>query len=110
MMVCRKPSRRETIMLDKSKMSKPYPAQEWRMPPLSTIWLCDDGVKRTLGEMLEGVDDDCIPQDDTDLLMLLDCFGADWTKPITTYGFMQRDEALAELGDEKRYRHLTVVK
>ena len=60
--------------------------------------------------MLIGVTGDCIPRDDTDLLMLIDFFGADWTKPITTYGFIQKEEALAELEDEKRYHQLTVVK
>lgn len=59
--------------------------------------------------MLEGVADECIPQDDTDLLMLLDCFGADWTKPITSYGFMQKEEAVAELNDLRRYTGLTLV-
>lgn len=89
-------------MLDKTKMSKPYPAQEWRMPPLSTIYLCDDGVHRTIGEMLEGIEEDLIPKNDEDFLFMLDMFGADWTGPCITFSPSQREEALQVL-DRPRF-------
>ena len=82
---------------------KPYPAQEWRMPPLSTVWLCDDGCQRTLGEMIEGTG--FVPKDDQEVLMLLERHGCDWTAPIVSYSFTQREEAVAALGDQNRYRN-----
>lgn len=88
-------------MLNKPNTSRPYPAQNWRMPPLSTVWLCDDGCSRSLGEMIEGTG--FVPKDDQDVLMLLEQHGCDWTSPIVAYSFMQRDEAIAALGDPNRY-------
>ena len=55
----------------------------WRMPPLSTAYLCDDGRVRTIGEMLEGISVDLMPHDDVDLDMLMSCFGCDWTNPLS---------------------------
>ena len=103
--VLRKSDRMEDSMPDKSNGSNPYPAQEWRMPPLSTVWLCDDGCERTLGEMIEGTG--FVPKDDKDVLMLLERYGCDWTSPIVTYSFMQRDEAVAALGDPNRYHSVS---
>lgn len=84
---------------------KTYPAQQWRMPPLSTVFLCDDCKRRTLGEMLDGVADEDLPKNDEDVLMVLERYGADWTSPIVTYSFMQREEALAALDDSDRYQN-----
>ena len=89
-----------------TQTAKPYPAQQWRMPPLSTVFLCDDGRYRTLGEMLDGVLEDDMPKSDQDLLMLLEARGCDWTSPIVSYSFMQRDEAIAKLDDPNRYRRV----
>lgn len=72
---------------------KTYPAQQWRMPPLSTVFLCDDCKRRTLGEMLDGIADESLPKNDEDILMVLERYGADRSSPIVTYSFMQRDEA-----------------
>lgn len=94
-------------MLDTPKMSKPYPAQAWRMPPLSTVWVCDDSVQRTLGEMIAGLEDGFIPKNDEDVLMVLKRYGCDWSSPLVTYSFTQRDEAVAALGDPDRYRNVT---
>ena len=27
-------------------MNAQYPSREWRLPPLSTVWLCDDGIEQ----------------------------------------------------------------
>lgn len=91
-------------MSDTPKMSKPYPAQAWRMPPLSTVWVCDDSVQRTLGEMIAGMEDGFVPKNDEDVLMVLERFGCDWTSPIVTYSFMQRDKAMDALTDSDRYQ------
>lgn len=55
----------------------------WRMPPLSTAYLCDDGRIRTIGEMLEGISVDLMPHDEVDFDMLMTCFGCDWTHPLS---------------------------
>lgn len=91
-------------MSDSSNTNRPYPAQAWRMPPLSTIWLCDDGCERTLGEMIAGLGDGAIPKCDEDVIEVLDRYGADWTSPVITSSFMQRDEAVAALSDPNRYQ------
>jgi hypothetical protein len=54
----------------------------WRMPPLSTAYLCDDGRVRTIGEMLEGMSVELMPHDDVDFNLLMACFGCDWTHPL----------------------------
>ncbi|MBR3159226.1 MAG: hypothetical protein IKF14_09015 [Atopobiaceae bacterium] len=51
----------------------------WRMPPLNTAYLCDDGRVRTIGEMLEGISVEFMPRDDVDLDLLMTCFGCDST-------------------------------
>ena len=61
----------------------------------------DDGCKRTLGEMLEGIEEDLIPKSDEDFLFLLDMFGADWTGPCITFSPSQREEALKVLDKPK---------
>lgn len=38
----------------------------WRMPPLSTAYLCDDGKVRTNGQMLEGISIEVLPHDEID--------------------------------------------
>lgn len=91
-------------MNDATITSKPYPAQSWRMPPLSTAFLCDDAVQRTLGEMIAGYGDDFVPKSDEDVLMVLEHYGADWTSPAVTHSFKQRDNAIGALNDPDRYR------
>lgn len=54
----------------------------WRMPPLSTAYLCDDGKVRTVGQMLEGISIELMPNDEVDFEMLLFYFGVDWTHPL----------------------------
>ena len=90
-------------MISETKTCKAYTANYWKMPPLSTAFLCDDGRRRTLGEMLEGVADEDLPKDDNDVLMVLEAYGCDWTHPIVTYSFMQLDKALTALNDPNRY-------
>ena len=58
-------------------------AMGWRMPPLSTAYLCDDGRMRTVGQMLEGVSVDLMPRDEVDFDTLMVCFGCDWTHPLS---------------------------
>lgn len=91
-------------MTNQGKMNKPYPAQTWRMPPLSTIWLRDDDCSRSLGEMVNGLEDGFVPKSDEDVLMVLERYGCDWTHPIVTYSFMQRDKAIEALNDPNRYQ------
>ena len=55
----------------------------WRMPPLSTAYLCDDGRLRAIGEMLEGISVDLVPHDEVDFDLLMMCFGCDWTHPLS---------------------------
>lgn len=55
----------------------------WRMPPLSTAYLCDDGRLRTIGEMLEGISVNLMPHDEVDFDLLMTCFGCDWTHPLS---------------------------
>ena len=55
----------------------------WRMPPLSTAYLCNDGRLRTLGGMLEGLPIDLMPHDEVDFDLLMACFGCDWTDPLS---------------------------
>ena len=55
----------------------------WRMPPLSTSYLCDDGRVRTIGEMLEGISVELMPHDDVDFDTLMTCCGCDWTHPLS---------------------------
>ena len=57
--------------------------QGWRMPPLSTAYLCDDGRIRTVGQMLEGISIELMPHDEVDFETLMDCFGCDWTHPLS---------------------------
>lgn len=54
----------------------------WRMPPLSTAYLCDDGRMRTIGQMLEGISIELMPHDELDFHTLLFAFGVDWTHPL----------------------------
>ena len=51
----------------------------WRMPPLSTAYLCDDGKMRTVGQMLEGISVELMPHDEVDFDLLLFSYGVDWT-------------------------------
>ena len=95
---------KEDTTNDVNETCKPYPAQAWRMPPLSTAFLCDDTVFRTLGEMIAGCGDGFVPKSDEDVLMVLDRYGADWTSPVVTHSFMQRDDAVAALNDPNRYQ------
>lgn len=64
----------------------------WRMPPLSTAYLCDDGKVRTIGQMLEGISIELMPHDEMDFEALLFCYGVDWTHPLVPtmqpYGFL----------------------
>jgi hypothetical protein len=55
----------------------------WRMPPLSTAYLCDDGRMRTVGQMLEGVSLEPMPHDEVDFDTLMACFGCDWAHPLS---------------------------
>lgn len=55
----------------------------WRMPPLSTAYLCDDGGVRTVGQMLEGISVELMPHDEVDFDMLMACFGCGWTHPLS---------------------------
>jgi hypothetical protein len=73
----------EDAMNDAIETRKPYPAQAWRMPPLSTAYLCDDGRMRTVGQMLEGVSLELMPHDEVDFDTLMACFGCDWTHPLS---------------------------
>ena len=57
--------------------------------------------------MIEGMEGEFIPKDDDDVLMVLERFGCDWTSPIVTYSFMQRDKAVEALGDPNRYQKAT---
>ena len=54
----------------------------WRMPPLSTAYLCDDGKMRTVGQMLEGISVELMPHDEVDFDLLLFSYGVDWTNPL----------------------------
>lgn len=54
----------------------------WRMPPLSTAFLCDDGRTRTVGQMLEGISIELMPHDEIDFDMLLFSYGVDYTNPV----------------------------
>lgn len=54
----------------------------WRMPPLSTAYLCDDGKMRTIGQMLEGISIELMPHDEVDFDLLLFSYGVDWTHPL----------------------------
>lgn len=54
----------------------------WRMPPLSTAYLCDDGKMRTVGQMLEGISVELMPHDEVDFDLLLFSYGVDWTHPL----------------------------
>lgn len=54
---------------------KPMPDNdEWIMPPLDTLMVCD-GVEMTLGEMLDGIDPDFVPQTKDDYEWFLFCMG-----------------------------------
>jgi hypothetical protein len=72
----------EDAMNDAIETRKPYPAQAWRMPPLSTAYLCDDGKMRTVGQMLEGISVELMPRDEVDFDLLLFSYGVDWTHPL----------------------------
>lgn len=50
----------------------------YRMPPLSTRYLCDDGEVRTLGQMLEGYPPGLMPSDEEELEFLLGVYGCDF--------------------------------
>ena len=60
----------------------------WRMPPLHTSYLCDDGKVRTLGQMLEGYPPGLMPSDEDELEFLLGVYGCDWKhRPAPTMPF-----------------------
>ena len=48
----------------------------WTLPDLDTVYHIEDHDPMTLGQMLDGVDPECIPTDQTMLEDLLWAFGA----------------------------------
>ncbi|MDI9590208.1 MAG: hypothetical protein QM302_04100 [Acidobacteriota bacterium] len=48
----------------------------WKLPDLDTVYRLEDHEPMTLGQMLDGVDPDLIPSDQTMLEDLLWAFGA----------------------------------
>ena len=51
-------------------------ATAWKLPDLDTIYHLEDHEPMTLGQMLDGIDEDLIPSDQTMLEDLLWAFGA----------------------------------
>jgi len=49
-------------------------SNEFHLPPSDTAYFCD-GKVMTLGDILEGIDLDCIPRTEEDLDLLLFCMG-----------------------------------
>lgn len=80
-------------MSDARTNAPSYPARTWRLPPLDTMYLCDDGYYRSLGDLLEELDELEIPTNDEDLLFFLSLYGIDWTRPVSP-SIAERDKAL----------------
>ena len=52
----------------------------WTMPDTGTTYYLEDGTSLTLADMLEGIDPQMVPDDDSTLEALLWAFGA-WEEP-----------------------------
>lgn len=50
-------------------------ATSWKLPDLDTVYQCEDMGPMTLGQMLDGVDPDLVPSDQTMYEDLLWAFG-----------------------------------
>lgn len=80
----------------------------WTLPDLGTLYHLEDHEPMTLGQMLDGVDEDLIPSNQTMLEDLLWAFGA-WESLEETNAAMQPDGkvgfTLVNVGQVARRRH-----
>ena len=63
-------------------------ATAWKLPDLDTTYHLEDHEPMTLGQMLDGIDEDLIPSDQTMLEDLLWAFGA-WEDLEEMYAAMR---------------------